>query len=222
MYRRYAIYVTPTGPLADVGAAWLGWDISAGSHVPHPDVDDLDVAAITKRPRNYGLHATIKPPMVLGEGKTEADFIQAAKALAGTVGKVTLDGLTVSRLGRFLALTARGDTKALNAMAAQVVETLDPFRAPLTPVELAHRRQNPLTPSQEKNLTIWGYPNVMEDFRFHITLTGPLKDANATMPIVAAHFAPLLPAPFVIDHLTVVGEDPDGMFHTIAPLPLAG
>jgi hypothetical protein len=42
------------------------------------------------------------------------------------------------------------------------------------------------------------------------------------MPIVAAHFAPVLPTPFVIDHLTVVGEDSDGIFHTIARLPLAG
>ena len=221
MYHRYAIYVTPTGTLADAGAAWLGWDMATGSHVPHPSVGGLDIAAITKRPRKYGLHATIKPPMVLAKEKTEADLIKAAEALAETIGKVYLDGLTVSRLGRFLALTGCGDTKALDSAAAQVVETLDPFRAPLTPEELTRRRQKNLTPSQEKNLTEWGYPNVMEDFRFHITLTGPLKDVDATMPIVAAHFAPVLPAPFVIDHLTVVGEDATGMFHNIARLPLA-
>lgn len=221
MYRRYAIYFTPSGALARTGAAWLGWDMATGRGVLHPDIDGLDIAAMTKRPRRYGLHATIKPPMILAKGISEADLIQAAKEIAGTLPQVHLEGLSVSRLGRFLALTADGPTGALDRLAARVVETLDPFRAPLTPEDLARRRHKPLTPSQEQNLLQWGYPNVMEDFRFHITLTGPLKDATAMMPIVSAHFAPVLPVPFVIDHLTVAGEDVDGMFHSIGHLPLA-
>lgn len=220
MYHRYAIYVTPEGPLADVGAAWLGWDMAAGRRVPHPHIDGLDVAALTKRPRKYGLHATIKPPMALAPGTTREELEQAAGALARSAAPVTLDGLDVTCIGRFLALTPRGDTGPLNALAALVVQSLDRFRAPATDVELARRRKAHLTPSQENNLTQWGYPHVMQDFRFHITLTGLLKDAAATAPLVEAHFIPVLPQPFVIRHLTLAGEDLNGRFHTLSRLPL--
>ena len=56
MFGRYAIYVTLDGPLAGFGAAWLGWDISTGRPVALPQDTDLDLEAITRTPRKYGLH----------------------------------------------------------------------------------------------------------------------------------------------------------------------
>lgn len=220
MYHRYAIYLTPSGALAKTGATWLGWDIVAGCTVPHPVVDDLDIAAMTIRPRRYGLHATIKPPMVLAKGRTEAELILAARDIAETLPQVHLKGLRVSRLGSFLALTEQGETDGVTQLAAHVVERLDPFRDPLRPEDIARRRQRHLTASQDQNLMKWGYPHVMEDFRFHITLTGPLRNAPAMIPVVEAHFSSALAVPFAIDHLTVAGEDAAGMFHSIARLPL--
>lgn len=222
MFRRYAIYVAPDGPMGAAGAAWLGWDIAKGQPVPHPKIAGMDVTALTKRPRKYGFHATIKPPMALAQDTTAADLIAAATAHAHQTAAVTLDGLRVTRIGRFLALTAVGDTDALDTLAAGFVRTLDPFRAATTQEELDRRRQRPLSPSQERNLLHWGYPHVMEDFRFHITLTGPLKEPEQTSMRVADHFAPLLGQPYTIDHLIVAGEDENGMFHTVARLPLAG
>lgn len=220
MYRRYAVYVTPDAPLAALGAAWLGWDIATGRPVPQPGIDGLDLPAITKRPRKYGFHATVKPPMALVQGTTADAVLRAAQDAALAMRPVTLDGLTVTRIGRFLALTPLGDTRALTRLAAHMVTTLDPFRASATAEELARRRARPLSPAQEENLTRWGYPHVMDEYRFHITLTGALKDAEGTAPLVAAHFAPMLPKPYVISHLTLAGEDAEGMFHTIARLPL--
>lgn len=222
MFRRYAIYVTPDGLLGQRGAEWLGWDMAKAGPVPHPDVQDVDVAKITKRPRKYGFHGTIKPPMVLVNGTSIEELKSTATSLTNHLAPVTLAGLGVSRIGGFLALTPLGDTSALATMAATVVKGLDTFRAPAAPEELARRRQRPLSPTQELNLAEWGYPYVMDDFRFHITLTGPLKDSEAITPIVSAHFAPVLPAPYVIDHLTLAGEDSDGMFHSISRLPLRG
>jgi hypothetical protein len=220
MYRRYALYVTPEGPLATRGAAWLGWDIAAGRAVPQPQVGGLDMAEITRRPRKYGLHATIKPPMVLAVGTTSEELEQAAGALARSATAVTLDGLEITRMGSFLALTPRGDTAPLRALAARVVEELDPFRAPASAQELARRRTQTLTPSQQQNLIRWGTPHIMQNFRFHITLTGPLKEIEATTSLVEAYFKPVLPMPFSITHLTLAGADANGMFHTITRLPL--
>ncbi len=220
MFRRYAIYVTPTGPLAALGAAWLGWDIAQGAAVQQPRIAGLDVAQITRRPRKYGLHGTIKPPMVLAEGRVERELARAAAAVAEKLAPLRLDGLRVARIGGFLALVPRGDQTALSAMAAEVVRRLDPFRAPPNADDLARRRRARLTPEQDANLVRWGYPHVMEAFRFHITLTGPLSDPDAMLPHLTAHFAPVLSEPFEIADLTLAGEDPQGMFHQIARLPL--
>lgn len=222
MVTRYGIYVTPQGALAQTGAAWLGWDIATGRHVAHPVVDGVDIAKITKRPRRYGLHATVKPPMVLAQGATEEALIAATRAVASRLRPASVLGLEVSRISSFLALTPLGDPQPLDEIAATVVEALNAFRAPPTLDELDRRRKHPLTPSQDANLTRWGYPHVMQDYHFHITLTGPLRDGGAALPRVAAHFDPVLPAPFIVDHLTIAGEDGAGMFRTIARLPLGG
>ena len=46
-------------------------------------------------------------------------------------------------------------------------------------------RRNPsaLTSRQREQLERWGYPYVMEDFRFHMTLTGRL-DAGRREPVL--------------------------------------
>lgn len=223
-FDRYAIYFTPQGSLAEAGAAWLGWDLARGRTVAHPDVAGLDVAALTETPRKYGPHATIKPPFVLAEGAS-ADGLQAAfEVLCTRLAPVTLDGLALTPLGRFLALTPEGDTVALNAMAAEVVRGLDMFRAPPTEADLARRRQANLTPAQEANLIQWGYPYVMDAFRFHITLTSklPKGDLPQVIAALAPYITPHLPQPFILDSLTLVGQAEDGMFHEVHRAALSG
>lgn len=220
-FTRYAIYAAPKGALGAVGAAWLGWDIHKGAQVPHPQIEGLNHAEITQRPRRYGFHATIKPPMHLADGETPDALIRAARSLCAGLAPVTLDGLKVARMGSFLALRPFGDVAALNAMACAVVRDLDVFRAPASDAELARRRNSRLSPRQEENLRCWGYPYVMDDYRFHITLTGPLENAEAALPLAADHFAKLINRKHVIDHLTLAGEDSDGYFHAVETFPFS-
>ena len=138
--------------------------------------------------------------------------------------RVTLQALEVARLGRFLALVPTGDVAALNALAAAAVTGLDSYRAPLNAEELARRRQARLSPRQEELLAQWGYPYVMDQFRFHMTLTSklPKAEAIALEEVLRAHIAPLLPTPFQIDSLSLVGEDAEGRFHEVTRCRLAG
>lgn len=218
-YTRYGVYFTPRpGAFAEAGAAWLGWDIATGTPVGTPD------DSVTKRPRKYGFHGTIKPPFRLAEG-TRFEGLQDAMANLGTgLAPVALDGLTLSQIGSFIALTPTGDVRDLADLAASVVKDLDPFRAPPTEAEVARRRQSNLTPLQEENLARWGYPYVMEAFRFHMTLTGPLP-RDMTGKVLAdanAHFGDVPPRPFVIDSLTLVGERDGDMFEEIQRYTLTG
>ncbi|TDK50550.1 DUF1045 domain-containing protein [Antarcticimicrobium luteum] len=227
-FQRYAIYYAPPAEAAwgRFATGWLGWDMEAGAEVPHPAVAGLPlpVEEITATPRKYGAHATLKPPFRLAEGKTRAQLEVACADLCAMLAPLRLDGLALARLGRFLALRPLGGTEALNALAARAVEALDPFRAPASEAELARRRAAGLSPAQEENLARWGYPYVMGEFRFHITLSGKLaKPALGTVEAALARdLGPLLPVPFGIDDLALMGEDAAGRFHLIHRYTLSG
>lgn len=224
-FQRYAIYYTaPPGALADFGAAWLGWDIATGLPIQHPIIQGLseDIAALTETPRKYGFHGTIKPPFRLAEGTTPHELSRATERLCKHAAPVTLDGLELTQLGRFLALTPTGDAFALAQLAAQMVKELDHYRAAPTEAELTKRRQANLSDRQEANLTAWGYPYVMEEFKFHLTLTGKLNKSRASTVFNALKPALVntLPKPFRIEHLTLAGEGRDGRFYQIQQFPL--
>jgi putative phosphonate metabolism protein len=225
-YKRYAIYYAPEpGPLAAFGASWLGWDAAAGCAVTHPQVPTLPqpVADLTATPRKYGFHGTVKPPFRLAEGQTAQALHAAAATLCTRLAPVTLDGLRLSRLGSFLALTPMGDTSALAQLAGTVVQELDGFRAPLTEAEIAKRNPGKLTEAQRALLEQWGYPYVFEEFRFHLTLTGRLDDeADAVETALAPMVAPILPTPFEVNSLCLFGEADDGLFHLLHRYALSG
>ena len=218
MYRRYAIYWAGQGAFASRAAEWLGWDNALGAPVAQPD----DVAAWTEEPRKYGFHGTVKAPFRLAEAwdqpRLEAAFAELCQRLA----PVQLQGLQMARLGTFLALVPQGDTGALQDLGAEVVRDLDPARAPLNATELARRRPKTLSPRKRELLDLWGYPHVMEEFRFHLTLSGafPAETLDQIEARAKAHFGPL-PAPFAIEDLCLFGEA-TGRFHLIARHALRG
>lgn len=212
-FRRHAIYYAPrAGEFADFAASWLGWDPVLGREVPHPDLP-LDVAAITATPRKYGFHGTIKAPFVALPGLEDG-----IAALAARLAPVDLGALRLHRIGGFLALVPEVNPEPL---AAEVVRALDMFRAPMTPEDRARRKPEKLSERQRELLDAWGYPYVMEEFRFHLTLTG-----NDAPPEVERVLEPVLarvqPDPFVIEDLCLFGEAEDGRFHLVHRYALTG
>lgn len=226
-YNRYAIYYAPEpGPLADFAADWLGWDPVTGTERVPPALPGLPrrAADITETPRKYGFHGTIKPPFRLADGTTGEELHAEAATLARRLQPVTLDGLRLSRIGQFLALTPVGRTTELASLASLAVMELDGFRAPLTEAEIARRNPKSLSETQRALLRRWGYPYVMEEFRFHMTLSGKLsdEDAGATIDALAPVVAPLLPAPFRVDSLCLFAEADDGRFRLLHRYTLSG
>lgn len=231
-FTRYAIYYAPPAEAdwAIWASHWLGWDMETGRTLGAPEdcrdtahARGLDLAQITQTPRKYGLHATLKPPMRLREGEDLAALEAACARLAATQAPVTLAGIELARLGRFLALRPLGDVAALNALAAACVRDLDHFRAAASPEELARRRQARLSAEQDAHLERWGYPYVMDQFRFHITLSGRLDDETlaATQTLLEETLVPLLPQPFEIRDLALVAEREDGHFELLHRYALA-
>ena len=217
---RHAIYWVPKGDLAAWGARWLGWDFEAGR-----EVSQLDPAlvALTGEPRRYGLHATLKAPFRLVEGKDEAELGEAIAALAARLRVAEAPGLVPARIGRFLALVPEGDGAAIGALAAACVTELDAFRAPPTEAELARRRATPLDAQEEAHLVRWGYPHVLDRFRFHVTLTGLLGPGEEQMVHeLLRRVPPPLPRPFRIAALAHVVEGEDRRFRLRHRYALSG
>jgi hypothetical protein len=63
----------------------------------------------------------------------------------------------------------------------------------------------------------------MEEFRFHLTLSGPLNgmEYQALIAHAETHFAPCLPRPFRLTELCLFGEAEDGRFHLLHRYPLS-
>ncbi|MEM8980808.1 MAG: DUF1045 domain-containing protein [Pseudomonadota bacterium] len=227
-FRRYAVYAVPQpSPFYKLGSAWLGWDTRAAQEMPHPDLKGLPASLekITRKPRKYGLHGTLRAPFYLPDSINPMEMKAALAERCKTLKPAQVDGLELSALGSFLALTPQGDTSDLARLALETVLALETFRAPLTEEDRARRSPDQLTPSQRGNLDTYGYPYIGADFAFHITLTGRIAATPRArvQAIAMAHFAHALPSPFKIEALTLCGERPEtGRFEVIQDYPLEG
>jgi hypothetical protein len=82
-----------------------------------------------------------------------------------------------------------------------------------------------LSERQAAMLSRWGYPYVLDEFRLHVTLTSRLHDGDATTLRAALDdwLGPALPAPFVLDALSLCGDPGDGRpFATLRRHALGG
>lgn len=221
-YTRFAIYDAPINDaLASFGATWLGWDVRTGQVACQADMPGLD--DITMTPRKYGFHGTLKPPFRLADGRSTQDLQTAVAKLAGTCAPAHCGELTLTTLGGFLALTPTGDLTGLERVASACVRDLDTFRAPASEAELARRRSAGLSARQEALMLDWGYPYVMEEFRFHLTLSGRLSQADRTawMNTARTHLPPLADR-YELGSIALCGERPDRRFELIQRYTLTG
>jgi len=180
---RYAIYFVPaaTSALYRFGSAMLGYDAYTGADLPRPadlDIADTDWRTLTEEPRRYGFHATLKAPFRLAPARREDELIAAILAFTRLPHEIPRIAPEVRLLGAFTAIVPREPVAALAALATACTTEFDEFRAPLSEQERAHRNPSRLTERQVNHLDHWGYPYVFEDFRFHMTLTGPLPVAR--------------------------------------------
>ena len=222
MSRRYALYWLPApgSRLEAFGRAVLGTDNVSGLPVAHPEGLG-DLAAVTAGARVYGFHATLKAPLRLTPGAAEADLVAAARDLAAAHPPVAVGPLRVAALGPFLALVPEAPPPELGLLAAECVAALDPFRAPLTEAERAKRRPERLDARGRALLARWGYPYVFEAFRFHMTLTDALPEADRDSwhRRLSEAYGAAGPEPLRIDAVSLLIQDGSEPFRLLARLP---
>ncbi len=197
---RYAIYFAPEpgSQLEEFGRNWLGRDHTGSAPETRfavPGVTPSRLTTITEGPRHFGMHCTLKPPFALRETATESGLLATAELVARGLAPMEIPDLELDIVGRFIALTPTTSSVALEKLAAVCVRTFEAFRQPLTSEQEKRYQQSRLTVHQEQMLEHWGYPYVMEEFRFHITLTEPLADdreCNEILEALREHAGPIL------------------------------
>ena len=182
MSARYAVYYTPedSTPLADFAQQVLGRDAGGRSvAASEGDYPDKQLAAsVSATPAHYGFHATLKAPFHLRKGQSENSLLSAVEVLAQQQAPIVMHTLEPRKLSGFAALMFAVQPTAIHQLANECVEQLEAFRAPLTPEDIQRRNPDALSKTQRYYLSKFGYPFVMSEFRFHMTLTGPLHAAE--------------------------------------------
>ena len=195
---RYAVYFAPSpgtlGWLA--GSHWLGRCAAQLRPLPQLDIHGVapaDLQRLTAAPRRHGWHAPLKASFALAPGVDWVSLHHAVQALAHSLDPIDLPPMHVQRMGDFLALApvaSHAANDALRYAAAACVTQLQPLAAALTDTELAAHRQAGLTAQQDALLQRWGHPGVLDEFRFHLPITGNLQQVDAatqTLVLDAAH-----------------------------------
>ena len=221
---RYAVYFAAgaESELERVCSSVLGRCARTGRVLAQPvlpGVTSARLAELTAAPRRYGFHGTLKPPFFLAEGVGEADLYEATAKLAANRRAFDLPPLRLDAIGSFLALTPSAPCPELEKLARACVVELDRFRRPPGPEELARRRGKGLTAAQDSLLEQWGYPYVLEEFRFHLTLTGGIPDADErerTRAALSALLGPLVGQPVPVREISVFRQPgPDEPFTVV-------
>ncbi len=225
---RYAIYYVPErkSALDSLGAQLLGYDAWSGEDLPFPtDVTQTvaDWRELTADPRKYGFHATLKAPFALAEGKTESGLVEACAAFVGTPRAIPAIRPVVDSISGFIAVIPAEPSRQLEQLAADCVTSFDSFRAPLTGHDRARRNPDKLPPRQRDYLDRWGYPYVMDEFRFHMTLTARLDETRrgGVLQMLRDRFSDVGISSLAVNRIALLRQDDAGSrFHIIGSWPL--
>jgi putative phosphonate metabolism protein len=226
---RYAIYFAPdrASPWRRFGAHWLGRDEHDGADLAHPQLARIaadELTRITAEPRRYGFHATLKAPFRLAAGSDESLLLSRLARLASAIKPSPIGPMRVATLGDFVALVPLNPTAEIERLAATCVTDLDDLRAPMRDDERARRHVEGLDTREAELMERYGYPYVLERFRLHLTLTGPI-DAQTAQRVTQA-VSPVVTrlneeAPLWLDRLCLyVERTPGAPFHRIVDLKL--
>lgn len=214
---RYAICFTPPmgDPLSAAAASWLGRSVYSGEPVEPPSIAGLSLSEIafhTAAPRRFGFHAMIMAPFRLAPGTDESQLLKALMHFTSAETPFGIERIEVTRLSHCWALAPQVPSQAMHLLAGRVVQAFDRFRASLSEEEIERSDPDRLTAPQFTNLHRWGDPFVMDQFRFHLKLTGALNAAAERLLEAPLRelFEPHLKEPLVIDSLALFIEEDAG------------
>ncbi|WP_206951783.1 DUF1045 domain-containing protein [Trinickia acidisoli] len=221
---RFAIYYAPStaSPWWSAGCRWLARDPESGIAFAPPVVPalaerSLDVARLSRSPQRYGWHGTLVAPARRATNTSFDEIVGHALAWARRQRPFELAVEAVA-LGRFVAIqpATTAGAEAMRALAADALHEFARLRAMPSEEELRRRLATDLTERQRELLGHWGYPYVLEEFRFHMTLSDSIEALERQVLIDWWHMRLPELGPLPVDGAALFVEPSPGEPFTLA------
>ncbi|RUL76075.1 DUF1045 domain-containing protein [Dyella choica] len=200
---RYAVYFCPVAgsELDAFGREWLSTREISGLAAER-------LHELMGNVRRYGWHATLCAPFALNEQGSYDELRRHVAEIAQRNQAFELS-LHLQQLAGFLALRPSGNKADINQLAEQCARRLNSLRAPTT--EAAWQRRAAKLDATELALyQQFGYPYVLDRYRFHMTLSARAseEEERALRAWLSPRVANLPPT--CIDALTICRETEPG------------
>jgi hypothetical protein len=216
---RCAICFTPPADdtLTIAAARWLRRDPYTGARIAWPveGLVETDHAFLTAAPRRIGFHVSLKAPFRIAIEHELSDVQTALTKFCRRVPPLTVDAVRIALIENFFALVPVTPSAELHELAADFVTVFDQYRSPTSDLDLARGDIGRLNGRQFANLMAWGHPYVLDQFRFHMTLTGPIDELERdyVAQMLRRHFGSLTDEPLCISQVALFIEpEPNAPF----------
>jgi len=228
-YSRYAIYYAPPkeSNLEEFGRYWFGWDpINAKSINNKQRINYLNGFGIKNLKnidknvliaKKYGFHGTLIPPFKLNKNYSTNTLFKKTEEIAKKLKKFKFYKFKLKKINNFYAFVQNKKNNNINKLSNRLVRELFKFRSPLTKKEIDRRNPSKLSKLQLNILYKWGYPYLMSEFNFHMTLASEVTGNKLYLELkkIERNKEIILNEINNFDKIYIFGENQKGMFENL-------
>ena len=234
-YSRYAIYYAPPkeSSLEEFGRYWFGWDplnaklinnkhrINYLNRFGIKNLINIDKNVLI--PKKYGFHGTLIPPFKLNKNYSTNTLFKKTEEIAKKFKKFKFYKFKLKKINNFYAFVQNKKNNNINKLSNRLVRELFKFRSPLTKKEIDRRNPSKLSKLQLSILYKWGYPYLMSEFNFHMTLASEVTGNKlySELKKIEKNKEIILNEINNFDKIYIFGENQKGMFENLENFSLS-
>lgn len=234
-YSRYAIYYAPPkeSNLEEFGRYWFGWDplnaklINNKQRINYlngfgiKNLKNIDKNVLIAK--KYGFHGTLIPPFKLNKNYSTNLLFKKTEDIAKKFKKFKFYKFKLKKINNFYAFVQNKKNNNINKLSNRLVRELFKFRSPLTKKEIDRRNPSKLSKLQLNILHKWGYPYLMSEFNFHMTLASEVTGNKLYFELkkIEKNKEIILNEINNFDKIYIFGENQKGMFENLENFSLS-
>lgn len=234
-YSRYAIFYAPPkeSNLEEFGRYWFGWDplnaklinnkrrINYLNRFGIKNLINIDKNVLIAK--KYGFHGTLIPPFKLNKNYSTNTLFKKTEEIAKKLKKFKFYKFKLKKINNFYAFVQNKKNNNINKLSNRLVRELFKFRSPLTKKEIDRRNPSKLSKLQLNILYKWGYPYLMSEFNFHMTLASEVTGNKLYLELkkIERNKEIILNEINNFDKIYIFGENQKGMFENLENFSLS-
>ena len=173
--------------------------------------------------KKYGFHGTLIPPFKLNKNYSTNTLFKKTEEIAKKFKKFKFYKFKLKKMNNFYAFVQNKKNNNINKLSNRLVRELFKFRSPLTKKEIDRRNPSKLSKLQLNILYKWGYPYLMSEFNFHMTLASEVTGNKLYLELkkIERNKEIILNEINNFDKIYIFGENQKGMFENLENFSLS-